>query len=373
MQAALEHPHAARDAKPPDGVRRMFGLVGLVAAALAIPVGVFHPAQFFHAYLFAALACLNSALGCLALVFIHRMTGGSWGQTLAPALSAGLRMIPCTLLFFLPLFFGLRHLFPWAAPGPLGAQAQALLAKHPFYFSRPVFVLRSVCYAVLFLIVLWMARGKRRAPWTGPAGMIGYMLAAYLLSVDWVLSLEPGWHSTGFPLVFMASQALSALTLCIAVVILAGPPGGAEDQPAVWKDLANLLLGALMFWAYVSYSQFLVVWSGNLPDQAVWYLHRNAGGWHYLLVALAVFQLFIPVLLLLSSRTKRRTLFFAALAGEVLVCQIVYLYWLILPSFRPRGIGFHWLDALLLLALGGLWLFGFLGLKPAAGKEAAGV
>ena len=344
------------------GFRNRCGIVGLIAAAPAIAGGMFNPPEFFHAYLFAALACLNPALGCLVLAFIHRMTGGSWGETLAPALSAGQRMIPWTLLFCVPLFFGLGHLFPWAAPGALGGPAQALLAKHPFYFSRPVFVARAVCYAVLFLVLLRMAQAGRRAPWTGPAGMIAYMLAVYLLGVDWVLSLEPGWHSTGFPLILMASQALSALAFAIAVTILAGPADPGTGRPAIWKDLGNLLLGLLMFWAYVSYSQFLVVWSGNLPDQAAWYLHRNAGGWHWLLVLLAAFQLFIPVLLLLSGRTKRRTRFLSGLATGILLGQTVYLYWLVLPSFRPLGIGFHWLDALLPLALGGLWLYGFLGL-----------
>jgi hypothetical protein len=120
-----------------------------------------------------------------------------------------------------------------------------------------------------------------------------------------------------------------------------------------------------MFWAYVAYSQFLVVWSGNLPAQAAWYLHRNAGGWHGLLIALAVLQLFIPVLLLLSNRTKRRTRFFAGVAFAVLLGQAVYLYWLVLPTFRPHSIGFHPLDVLLPLALDALWIYCWLGLAPA--------
>ena len=200
--------------------------------------------------------------------------------------------------------------------------------------------------------------------------MILYVVTVYLLSVDWVVSLEPGWSSTAFPVVFMASQALAALALCIAATVLAVPPDEmGTERPAVWKDLGNLLLGALMFWAYVAYSQFLVVWSGNLPREAAWYLHRNAGGWHWLLIALAVVQLFLPVLLLLSKFTKRRTRFFAALAGVVVLGQAVYVYWLLLPSFRQAGIGFHLLDALLPLALDAWWLFIFLGHLPATTKE----
>ena len=348
------------------GFRRCCGGASLAAGAVALIMGIRHPAPFFHAYLFAALACLNPALGCVLLAFIHRMTGGEWGRTLAPALAAGQRMVPWTMLLCLPLFFGLGHLFPWAAPGALSAQARLFLVHHPAYFSRPVFILRSAGYAILFTVLLTIAPPGRR-PWTGPAGMILYIIGGYPLAVDWVMSLEPGWSSTGFPLVFMASQALSGIAFCIAVTILAGAPG--EERPAVWKDLGNLLLGMLMFWAYVAYSQFLVVWAGNLPHEAAWYLHRNAGGWHYVLITLAVLQLLVPLLLLLSSRTKRRTPFFAALAVGVLFCQALYTYWLVLPSFRPRGIDFHWLDLLLPIALGGFSLF--LGLTPFPSREKA--
>ena len=371
MAATLENSLRASGRKP-SRLRLFCGLTAGAAAVLAIVVGVFNPAAFFQAYLFAALACLGPAMGCLLLVFIHRMAGGAWGRTLAPMLDAGCRMVPWTLLFCVPIVFGLKHLFPWASPDTLVEPARAMLAKHGSYFSGPAFILRAGSYVASCFVLLWMAR-RRQAAWTGPVGMMLYVVTAYLLGVDWVMSLEPGWSSTGFPVIFMAGQALSALAFCIAATIVAGVPGqGEATRPAVWKDLGNLLLGALMFWAYVAYSQFLVVWSGNLPGQAAWYLHRNAGGWHYLLIALAVFQLFIPVLLLLSNRTKRRTRFFAALAFAVLLGQAVYLYWLILPAFRPRGIDFHPLDPLVALALDGVWLYCFLGLALTQ-KEASHV
>ena len=369
MPPTLEHSSPATVGDSRAALRRICASVAGIAAIAGIAVGVFNPADFFHAYLFAALAGLGPAMGCLLLVFIHRMAGGAWGRTLAPVLDAGCRMVPWALLFCAPLLFGLRHLFPWAAPGTLDEHTRALLAKHASYFTRTAFALRACGYVGLSFVLLWMAR-RRQAAWTGPAGMMLYVVTAYLLGVDWVMSLEPGWYSTGFPVIFMASQALSALAFCIAATILAGAPGQTAAHPAVWKDLGNLLLGALMFWAYVAYGQFLVVWSGNLPGQAAWYLHRNAGGWHGLLIALAVLQLFIPVLLLLSNRTKRRTRFFAALAFGVLLGQAVYLYWLILPTFRPHGIGFHPLDPLLALALDGAWLYCFLGLAPAPEEEA---
>ena len=355
-----------------SNVRWLCGGVAVLAGVLAVVEGFFEPATFFQVYLFAALACLGPAAGCLLLTFIHRMTGGSWGQTLGPALDAGQRMVPWALLFSLPLFFGLRRLFPWAEPEMLGDQARALLTKHPLYFSRTAFLVRAFCYVCLFFVLLRLARAGRRAPWTGPVGMMLYVVTLYLLGVDYVLGLEPGWHSTGFPLVFMAGQALSALAFCIAITIFGGIPEGAQGNPSPeWKKIGNLLLGLLMFWAYTAYAQFLVTWSGNLPEQAVWYIHRNAGSWHYLLIALAVFHLLVPVVLLLSDLTKRRTRFFGALALGVLLCQTLYLYSMVLPTFRPRGLELHLLDALLPLALDGAWLFCFLGLTPIAKEDLA--
>ena len=372
MLPTLAHAPTATGEMKRSELRKLCGWVGGIAAVVGVIAGVFYPGDFFRAYLFAALACLSPAMGCLLLVFIHRMTGGAWGRALAPALDTGCRMVPWALLFCVPLLFGLRHLFPWAVPETDGFPRFALLAKHGTYFRPTAFIFRAACYALFCFTLLWMSR-LRHAAWTGPVGMMLYVLAAYLLGVDWVMSLEPGWYSTGFPVIFMAGQALSALAFCIAVTIIADVPGEAEAKhPAVWKDLGNLLLGALMFWAYVAYSQFLVVWSGNLPTQAAWYLHRNAGGWHDLLIALAVVQLFMPVVLLLSNRTKRRTRFFAVLAFGVLLAQAVYLYWLILPAFRPRGIGFHPLDPLLALALDGAWLYCLLGLAPAPKEDTDG-
>ncbi len=370
MTTSLASPPAPAVVAPRSRTRVVCGGVAVAAFVVAMVAGGFDPAAFFRAYLFAALACLQPALGCLLLTFIHRLTGGAWGRVLAPALAAGRRTLPWALLFFVPLFFGLKHLFPWAAPETLDEPARVLLAKHATYFAPTAFVLRAVVYALVLLGLARLARPGRVAAWIGPVGMVGYVVTVYLLSVDWVVSLEPGWSSTGFPVIFMASQALAALAFCIVATILAVPPGEAEaNRPGVWRDVGNLLLGALMFWAYVAYSQFLIVWSGNLPKEAVWYLHRNAGGWHGLLVFLTVVQLFLPVLLLLSRRTKRRTPFFAVLGAVVTFAQALYVYWLVLPTFRPAGIGFHPLDGLLALALDALWLYLCLGSLPAAAKE----
>jgi len=341
-------------------VRKACGWLGVVAGIAAIFGGLLHPAQFFHVYLFAALAWLNPALGCLLLGFIHRMTGGGWGRTLAPFLEAGSRTVPWALVFSLPLFFGLTKLFPWAA-SELNEQARAALTAHPIYLSRPFFIARGLGYALVFLWLVWASRRKPRSGWVGPVGMIVYVITVYLLSVDWVLSLEPGWFSTGFPVILIASEALSALALSVAAAITFELSGPEHPTKEGWKDLGNLLLGTILFWAYLSYSQFLIIWSGNLPKQAIWYVHRNSGGWHALLIAIVVLDVVAPVFFLLFSRAKTLSRLFAGLAAGVLGCQFLYIYWLILPSFRHHGFAFRWLDIVLPLGIGGLWFFFYLG------------
>jgi hypothetical protein len=332
--------------------------VAIVAAAIAVAGWGRYPAHFFSLYLFAAMLWLNPAMGCLLLGFIHRLTGGAWGEVLAPYLAAGRRTLPWALVFCAPLLFGTHDLFAWAGAAT-GAHAHAMLFKHPVYLSERWYVLRAFCYTAAIWFLLWASRRKPESGWVGPWGMIIYVATVYLLSVDWVMTLEPGWESTGFPVVFMASQALCAFALCIGAAIW-NRRDTSQSQP-VWKDIGNLLLAAVMFWAYLSYAQFLIVWSGNLPKEAGWYLHRNAGGWHYVLIALAVLNLLAPVLLLLSSGIKNRSRGLAILAFEVLGCQAVYLYWLILPSFHQSGPALGWLDALLPLAAVCCALFFFLG------------
>jgi hypothetical protein len=350
-------------------LRKTCGWLGAAMIAAAIVGGVLHPARFFPVYLFAALAWLNPALGCLFLGFIHRMTGGAWGRTLAPFFEAGASTVPWSLLFSIPLFFGLTHLFPWANPSS-SEQTRALMAAHPIYFSFPFFIARGICYALVFFWLVWASRRDRQSAWVGPVGMIVYVITVYLLSVDWVLSSEPGWYSTGFPVILMASQALSAFALSLAAALILELSHPDRQVKEGWKDLGNLLLGMILFWAYVSYSQFLVIWSGNLPKQATWYVHRNAGSWHLLLIAIVLLNLVVPVLFLLSSRTKKLSRLFVGLAAGVLCCQFVYTYWMILPSFRHHGIAFHWLDAALPLGIGGLWFFFYVGEIAKRGFEA---
>jgi hypothetical protein len=131
-------------------------------------------------------------------------------------------------------------------------------------------------------------------------------------------------------------------------------------SPLQWNDLGNLLLGFVMLWAYFAYSQWLIIWSGNLPEEITWYLHRNSGGWEWVARLLAVFHFFVPFLLLLSRANKRRGEFLAIIAAAIIVMRLVDVFWYTMPAFHPGDFSIHWMDIAAPLGLGGVWLAGFL-------------
>ncbi|MEZ4618497.1 MAG: hypothetical protein R2867_23690 [Caldilineaceae bacterium] len=193
-------------------------------------------------------------------------------------------------------------------------------------------------------------------------GMILYALAATFAAYDWMMSLEPEWFSSIYGLLFIAGQALAALALAIiGLRVLAqgngllGPKGeGAwTDQ---FNDLGNFLLGFVMIWAYFAFSQFLIIWSANIPEEALWYYHRSQGGWLEVALFLIALHFVLPFFLLLSRQIKRRARLLTALAVLIFVARIVDLYWLIVPAFYPDGLHLHWLDLALFVAMGGGWL-----------------
>ena len=184
-----------------------------------------------------------------------------------------------------------------------------------------------------------------------------------LAAVDWVMSLEPEWYSTMYGLIHMAGQAVSGLSLSLVVVVALAKfePWSHIVTPVRRNDLGNLLLAAVMFWAYCSFFQYLVIWSGNLPEENVWYVHRSRGGWESLAMGLAGLHFAAPFLLLLSRQMKRQATDIGRIALLLLVMRYLDLYWLIVPGFERAGSGvhgltFHWLDLAALGAIGGAWL-----------------
>ena len=359
---------------PVDQLRKRSLTVGIIAL-VACAAGAFaSPPEFFHAYLTAYLFWIGIALGCLAILMLHHLVSGQWGFVIQRLLESGSRTLPLMALLFAPLLFGLRDLYLWARPEAVAAQA--ILRHRQPYLNGPFFIGRLVVYFVVwiglaFLLSKWSLEQDRTAAsdltrrlqrLSGP-GLILYGVTVTFAAFDWVMTLGPQWHSTIFGAVFMVGQGLAAL--CFMVVVAQrlanrGPLAGVVS-PQHFHDLGNLILAFVMLWAYMAFSQYLIIWSGNLPDEIPWYVSRMGGGWIWVAVLLIAFHFAVPFLLLLSRVTKRRAEILVGVAVGLLCMRLVDLFFIVVPAFHPGQISIHWMDLLAPVGIGGIWLWAFLG------------
>jgi hypothetical protein len=366
---------------PPEGVlpqmdrlRRRSLVVGAVALFACLGGALADPAEFFHAYLTAYLFWIGIALGCLALLMLHHLVSGRWGFVIQRLLESAASTLPLLALLFVPLLFGLRELFLWARPEMVAAQ-EILRHRQP-YLNAPFFVARLILYFAVWILLAsrlsqWSLEQDRTAAadltrrlrrLSGP-GLILYGMTVTFAAFDWAMTLGPQWHSTIFGAVFMVGQGLAAL--CFMVVVTShlrdrGPLAGVMS-PQQFHDLGNLMLAFVMLWAYMAFSQYLIIWSGNLPDEIPWYVSRMAGGWMWVAMFLIAFHFAVPFLLLLSRGTKRRAEILLGVAVGLLVMRMVDLFYIVVPAFHPTGFALHWLDVLAPIGIGGIWLWAFLG------------
>ena len=347
-------------------------LAGLVGLALGLLGAFLNLEQFWRAYLLAYLFWLEIGLGCLGLLMLHHLVGGRWSAMIRRLMETGAMTLPLMAILFLPLLFGLTTLYPWANTEHL--QQSELLRQKTGWLNIPFFLGRSALYFVVwstlaFLFNRWSLEQDRtgdpqlavRMRRLSAIGMILFMLTATFAAYDWMMSLEPEWFSSIYGLSFIAGQGLAALALgIIGLRFIAKDKAASPTWIGSFNDLGNFLLGFVMIWAYFAFSQFLIIWSADIPEEAIWYYHRSQGGWLNVGLFLIAFHFVLPFFLLLSRQLKRKARLLTALAVLILVARVVDLFWLIMPAFYPEGIQVHWLELALLIALGGGWTLVFI-------------
>jgi hypothetical protein len=352
---------------PLAGVAGRALFVGVAALALCVFGAVFGASQFFQSYLIAYELWLGVALGSMAILMLYHLVGGMWGYAIRRPLEAASRTVPLLAVFFIPLLFGLSHLYPWARPG---AMSDELLRHKAAYLNVPFFIARAAFYFGVWIFLSWrlnrLSAEQDRADdetvalklqkMSGP-GLIAYGLTVTLAGWDWMMSLDPKWWSSIYGMGIMVGQGLSALAVMILVARrLADDQSYAEVAGRrVFHDLGNLLLMFVILWAYLAFSQFLIIWAGNLVDEIAWYLPRYKTSWEAVALLLLLFYFFAPFLLLLSRQTKRSRTMLARIAAVLIVMRLADLIWSIEPSFKPKGLSIHWMDILAPVGLGGIW------------------
>jgi hypothetical protein len=347
-----------------------------IAGALLWVVGFFidpTKTQSYLSYLWAYLYVVGLSVGSLAWLMLQYITGGNWGMVIRRPCEAAARTLPLVALMFLPILVGMHNLYEWTIPAKVLADPD-LQQKH-LYLNLPFFLGRCVLYLGGWTLIgaLFSRWGKQEdteghTPVHGkfatlaPAGLIFWAVSVTFMSIDWVLSMNPKWFSTMFGLLFMASQGLTSMAFLITLMVFLykRKPMSEVLTARHLHDLGKLLLALVMVWAYFSFSQFLIIWAGNLPEEIPWYLTRINHGWGFVALALVFGHFALPFALLLSRDIKRNFNLLWRIAVFILLMRLVDLYWIVVPDFRKESFGLSLTDFAAPLGLIGLWLAYFL-------------
>ena len=355
-----------------DRLQRGMLIAGLTALTTTFGFYARNPEQFFRSYLLAYVFWVGFPLGSMAILMLNHLTGGDWGLPIRRPLEAATRTFPAILVLLIPLLFGLKTLYPWMRPEVV--TGDAVLRAKAFYLNPSFFLTRAAIYFVIwfglsYFLNKWSEEqdrtgdpslAKRLEGLSGP-GLIFYGLTVTYASIDWVMSLEPHWYSTIFGMIFMMIGVLCAMAMVIIVASLLArhEPFASMVVPAQFNDLGNLLLTFVMLWAYLSFSQWLIIWSGNLRDEIPWYMTRARGAWEGWGLFLIIFHFSVPFLLLLQRGLKRRVRALSWIAAALLVTDFMVVIWMVVPSFEPNHVHIHPQDLTAMCGIGGIWVAAF--------------
>jgi hypothetical protein len=367
------------DLTPPAVVRKISQrslVIGVVFAVVSVVLAFTRTEEFYRAYLLGFMCWLGVALGSMAILMIRHLTGGGWGTVIRRILGAAMRTLPLLALLFIPVIFGIHRLYLWAQP--LGNIEDKHLREHleqitQTYLTVNGFIIRAVFYFAIwnllsFLLTKWSKQqdspntpdniGRFRAV-SGP-GLILYAFTISFAAIDWIMSLDPSWISTIFGLIILIGEVLSAMCFAVVVerILFNYKPMSEMLKPDFVHDHGKWMLTFTMVWAYFNFSQWLIIWAGNLPSEITFYLRRINGGWGSIGVFLVLFGFAVPFATLLSRPFKRDIRRLVWLAAWLMLIRYLDLFWIIEPNFS-RTITLTLADVVVPIAIGGIWLWYF--------------
>jgi hypothetical protein len=354
--------------------------VGLVFLLLTVSGYFFAgPQQFLRSYLIGFYFWFGVGLGSLVLLMIHFVAGGAWGMMIRRPLEAGTRTLYVMWLLFLPLLIFAPKLYFWADPA--NAADKIVQAKH-LYLNVPFLWIRWLIYGVVWLGLTTLLNkwslledetkstkySSLLEKLSGP-GIVAYFFTITFASVDYLMSLDVTWASTIYGFLVAAGQGLSAISVMVATLVLLGKytPMDHLITKRHLHDLGKLMLAMVMLWAYLSFSQYLIIYSGNLPQEINWYVRRLNGGWQWVGLTLLLLHFALPFALLLSQSLKKNPKTISAIAIFIICIRIVDVFWLVEPNFQDVNhpvFTISWLDFTAPIGFGGLWLALFFRTLP---------
>lgn len=304
--------------------------------------------DFYPAYLVGFLFWFTISMGCLGILMIQHLTGGNWGHGIRRPLEAAAKTMPLMLVVFIPIIIFSDKLYRWTH-----ADEIIKLGEKTKYLNTTFFSVRAIIYFLIFSALAFILSklsleqdktttssqavdvAQKCRNISGPGLLLCSLLVTFA-SVDWVMSLDPHWFSTIFGILFIGGCLLSSFSFMIIVLSRIMDREGVKGKITTkhFFDLGKFLLAMVMLWAYFNLSQLLIMWSANLPEEIVWYIHRRSGGWQYVGPALVVLHFAVPFLILLSRALKKKPTMLATVAGGLMIMHLVDLFWLVFPEFN---------------------------------------
>ena len=369
----------AQDYRAPESIDRIRqrALIAALIGLIVCVIGMFKaPDRFFPSYLLAFMFVLGLSLGSLGLLMLQHLTGGNWGIMIRRPLESATRVLALVAVLFVPIFFGMRYLYIGWLNAPPPGQEGALSDFQRSYLTPNGFRMRAVIYFLIWGVLVFLFNRWSREQDANPEdnairvrfkmlagpGIILYVFVMTFAAIDWVMSLSPHWASTIYGFLFVVGQLISSMSLMIAIVVLlarTGPLSGVL-QPRHIHDLGKLLLAFVMLWAYFQFSQLLIIWSGNQPQEISFYYSRLHSQWGVVAVIVLIFHFFVPFFLLLSRDLKRNPTLLRGVALWLIFMRLIDLFWYTRPEFTRTALPTIW-DLAAALAAGGLWFFFFAG------------
>lgn len=328
--------------------------------------------QFFFSYLVAFAFWATVTLGGLFFTLIHNTTHAMWSTVLRRIIETIMMTVPVMAILIIPVLFGIHDLYHWSHADVVATDA--LLQKKAAYLNIPFFVIRTVFYfAVWMVLSFYLYRiskqqdksfdpeqkeklRKRSAP-----SILIFALTLTFASFDWLMSLDPHWYSTIFGVYIFAGSFLSAIAFVVLVLISLHKRNILTDVITVehYHDLGKFLFSFTVFWGYMAFSQYFLIWYANIPEETIWFAHRWEGSWKYITLVLVFGHFVVPFLALMPRAAKRNLKFMRIISIWILLMHFFDLYWLVIPTLHKHGFHFSWMDLTAMIGIGGIFVWYF--------------
>jgi hypothetical protein len=350
-------------------VALLLGLLGLIGAVIGYSID---REQFYFSYLTSFVFWCSLAIGALFFVMLHHLSGSVWSVVLRRLAENVALVIPLLGLFFIPILFGLPHLYSWSDSETL--MADEILQKKTAFLNPTFFSVRGIIYfAVWSILALLLYRASLRQDKGSSGeltnrfnrisapGMILFAITVTFAAFDWLMSLEAHWYSTIFGVYIFSGAVVGFLGLFAVLTVYLYSKGvlvGIMSKDH-FHDLGRLLFAFIIFWAYMAFSQYFLIWYANIPEETIWFLHRWVGSWKGISLLIVFGHFVAPFFILITRMAKRSGVMMVVMGLWMLFMHWVDLYWVIMPTMYRDGFRLSWQDLSTLVGIGGvvIWFF----------------